>query len=131
MPITPEQWWEKLVAFGELNGLVVTAKPFDPHALAGPEARRSLPLYYEAGRWPAADNVGYFLNSDVEPIAITTEPSPSDELADLQTLTRLLRLTIHVPPNPRASLLHPGWRPFLVIARPSFGRVRWLQEQLD
>ena len=130
MPITPEEWRAKLEEWGAANKLILADKEFDPHSLASPEANRALPRYYPDGQWPAADHVTCFVNANGEPTALTTEPSPSPELLDLQTLARRLGLTIHVPPNPRASLLNPGWAAFLVIAPPNLGRVRWLQEQI-
>ena len=131
MPTTPDEWRAKLQEWGMANRLTLSDKAFDPHALADPEANRALPRYYETGKWPAADHVTCFVNANGEPGAITCEPSPSSELFDLQTLSRRLGLTIHVPPNPRGSLLAPGWATFIAITRAGRGRVRWLQEQLD
>ncbi|KQU95202.1 hypothetical protein [Devosia sp. Root105] len=120
-----------LSEFARTNEMQTTTRGFDLSTLAAPPGPR--PRSSKAGVPPVSgfDHVQYFRRYRL-PVAILTEPyEPEEHLEDIREHAETLGLLVHTPPNLYASFHFPGWTGCILITRPDFGRVLWLDDQLD
>lgn len=108
-----------------LNGWEVWAGTFAMHGLD--VGKLNAKGWGAVGEVPGADHEVFFVRNG-RPVALMVEPYGGlDKLADYAALHSL---TLHTPPNPRASFWAPGGTSCGVFTRPGVG-VRWLQDQLE
>lgn len=128
-PYTREK--HKLVSeFAQSNEMQTTTKGFDLTTLAAPPW--TCPTF-KASVIPVSgfDHVRCFRRYR-QPVAILTEPyEPEEHLEGIRDHVEALGLLVHTPPNLYASFHFPGWTGCILITRPDFGQVLWLDDQLD
>ncbi len=113
-----------LEEFASLNRVKPGAE-FDLEALRRGSLRA---LSWHTIDWPGCDHPS-FLKRDKRAAMIVSEPYDLYMVEKTRAEAERLGLTLHMPPNPQASLYWPSWTYFVVLTRPDFGEVRWLPEQ--
>lgn len=117
--------------WGVLNGLKRSSASFSLDALI-----RFLPSrgrWGEPYNWPearaACDHPSFFRWKRLA-TALMVEPYVRSDFEALLDYAPRIGLVAHVPPNPKASFWSPGATYMVVLARPAFGDIRWLRDQL-
>lgn len=118
---------EKLVSeFAWWNEMATAKQGFDLTALASPSVPPS-----DIAPANGFDHVWCFRRHR-RPVAMLTEPyEPETHLDGIRARAESLGLLVHTPPNLYASFAFPGWTGCILITRPDFGRVLWLEDQLE
>ena len=116
-----------LRAFARANG-VKEGEEFTLDALA--RGMCSGGSWGEPYRWPGCDHPRFFKQGRRAAL-IVSEPYVTPDVDALRSYAADKGLVMQMPPNPKASFWCPPHTYFIVLTAPSFGRVSWLEAQLD
>jgi hypothetical protein len=119
-------------AFARRNGWIVTQSLIGAERLI-PREKRPEGTWWGWGRFVGAvSDHDFACREPKRPYRITAvvcQPY-NDRVAEAEAVAERLGLAVCVPPDPRASIWHPGSTQFIVFTRPGV-EVRWLKEQIE